>query len=80
MEYSIEAYRYAKGCVVVRCPSTDGRKNRAARIASNLPGSRYVNRAKGFVMKAVTAAKLEAIYASGLDCCVMTGELYKPGT
>jgi hypothetical protein len=58
--------RYAKGKVVVQCPSKDGYKTRAARLAAALPGY-WSNRSKGYIMSPTAAAKLKALYAAGKD-------------
>lgn len=71
----IGPYRYAKGCVVVRCPSGDGFKTRAARLAEHLRGC-WVHRAGGYVMPTTKAAKLLELFAAGRDASSITRELY----
>lgn len=59
--------RYAKGMMVVQCPSDgSGWKTRAARIASALPG-RWSNRSKGYVMTPKNAQRVLDLYAAEQD-------------
>ena len=76
-DYTIEPYRYAKDSVVVKCPSRDGYKTRAARLAYGV-GGRWANRARGYVMHPAKAAHFERMYAEGYDASSVTGELIAP--
>ena len=59
--------RYAKGKVLVQCPSNQtGSKTRAMRLASALSG-KWSNRCKGYIMSPGGAAKLKAHYEAGRD-------------
>lgn len=76
-DYTISPARYSKGKVVVRCPSRDGFKTRAARLAEGLRG-RWTHRAGGYVMTPAKAARFERLYAEGWDASCITGELEAP--
>ena len=67
--------RYAKGQVAVRCPSSDGYKTRAARLAEHV-GGRYSNREYAYIMSPTKAEKLLRLHAEGRDASPITGELY----
>lgn len=67
-DYTIAPARYAKGKVVVRCPSTDGYKTRAAYLAAAKGiGGKYVGRSGGYTMSPSAAKKFERLYAEGWD-------------
>ena len=67
--------RYAKGQMAARCPSNDGFKTRAARLAEHLRG-RYSNREGAYILSPAKARKLQELYAAGRDASAVTGELY----
>lgn len=75
-EYSISPARYAKGMMIVHCPSTDGYKTRAAYLACALK-ARYTNRCNGYVMSPAKARKFEVLYADGWDATCL-GTLIPP--
>lgn len=68
--------RYAKGMMLVRCPSVDGFKSRASYLASALRG-RWTNRERGYVMSPSKAARLVQLYEAGWDA-TLTGKLIEP--
>jgi len=74
---TIWAARYAKRQVLIKCPSVDGFKTRAARLAEALKG-RYTNRERGYIMSEAKAEKLMRLYLDGWDATIMTGELIAP--
>lgn len=67
-----------KPYAIVRCPSSDGYKTRAARLASSIARDRYSHRQDGYVMSTAAAARFEALYAEGADACTITGNVYNP--
>lgn len=69
-----------KPYAIVRCPSSDGYKTRAARLASSIARDRYSHRQGGYVMSTAAAARFEALYAAGADACAITGNVYNPLT
>lgn len=69
--------RYAKKCVAVRCPSSNGCKTRAARLAEALKG-RWSNRERAYIMSEPKERRLRELYAEGWDASIMTGELEPP--
>jgi len=75
--YSIAPYRYARNSIRVVCPSRDGWKTRAARLAEGLRG-RWSHRAGGYIMTPTKAAKFERLYADGWDASYIGGELEPP--
>lgn len=58
--------RYAKNMLAVRCPSTNGFKTRAARLAEHLKG-RWSNREKAYIMSPTKAQKLRSLFDEGRD-------------
>lgn len=76
--YTIHPYRYRKGVksVSVRCPSPNGFKTRASRLASTF--GRYISRADGYVMSLGRAIRFEELYRAGWDGCTVTGERIAP--
>ncbi len=62
--YSISEARYAKGKMVIHCPSSDGYKTHAGYLAEQV-GGRYVGRSRGYHVSAKQAAKFERLYAAG---------------
>lgn len=77
-DYTIAPARYAKRMVAIRCPSSDGFKTRAARLASALSRDRYSGRESAYILSARAAERFQALYAAGWDASVMTGELRAP--
>lgn len=76
---TISPARYAKGMQAVRCPSTDGYKTRAARLAEHLR-ARYSNRERAYIMSPTKAARLVALFDAGRDASSITGEIYPEPT
>jgi hypothetical protein len=65
-DYTISPARYAKGKVVVCCPSTDGYKTRAAYLATAKGiGGKYVGRSGGYTMSPSAAKKFKRLYEEG---------------
>ena len=60
--------------MAVSCPSADGYKTRAARLAEALRG-RYSGRERAYIMSRAKAARLAELYAQGRDACVITRTL-----
>lgn len=59
--------RYAKGKMIIQCPSDgSGMKTRAARLAAAVPGY-YSNRSKGYVVSPSASRRVQEAYASGKD-------------
>lgn len=77
-DFSISKARYAKSMMAVRCPSLDGYKTRAARLASKLSNWRYSGREGAYIMSATKAAKFERLFAEGWDALAFNGELIAP--
>lgn len=73
--FNVAKARYAKGCMAVSCPSDDGYKTRAARLAEYLRG-RYSGRERAYIMSPRKAERLAELYAQGRDACYVTGQLY----
>lgn len=76
-DYSTHPARYAKGQLLIRCPSTTGYKTRAARLIEGLKG-RWTNREHGYVLSPTKLTRFEKLYAEGWDASIMTGELQSP--
>jgi hypothetical protein len=76
--YTIGNARYAKGKKAVRCPSSDGWKTRAARLAARLANDRYTNREQAYIMSPSAAVRFERLYAEGWDASVMTTDFILP--
>jgi hypothetical protein len=76
--YTISDARYAKGKKAVRCPSTDGWKTRAARLAARLSNNRYTGREHAYIMSPTAAVRFERLYAAGWDASVMTTDFISP--
>lgn len=75
-DYTVFPYRYRKGSVVVACPSPDGFRTRASRLAGTF--GRYVNRAGGYVMSERQAKRFEELYREGWDACTVTRDRIAP--
>lgn len=78
MDYTVSPARYAKGKMAVRCPSKDGWKSRAARLAGAIARGRYTGRERAYIMSPTAAAKFERLFLEGWDACVITLELEPP--
>lgn len=78
MDYTVSPARYAKGKMAVRCPSQDGWKSRAARLAAAIARGRYTGREGAYIMSPAAAAKFERLFLDGWDACVITLELEPP--
>jgi hypothetical protein len=69
--------RSASPQCVVRCPSDDGYKTRAARLAEALKG-RWTHRAGGYIMSSRKAEQFVTLYGEGWDGCFMQNKLVAP--
>jgi hypothetical protein len=63
--------------MAIRCPSTNGLKTRAARLAAFAIKGRWSGREKAYIVSPTKAEKFERLYSEGFDACVMTGKLYQ---
>lgn len=75
--YSVQPYRYARNCLVVRTTSNAGWKTRAARLIEAI-GGRWVHRAGGYVASTSKVAKFERLFREGWDASYITGALEAP--
>lgn len=66
MDYEIKPARYAKGKLIVCCPSPDGWKTRAGRLASAI-APYYTGREHGYSMSKRQADQFERLFAEGWD-------------
>lgn len=71
--------RYARGMKAVSCPSPDGYKTRAARLAEVLKG-RYSGRENAYILSPSKVDKLLALWRAGRDGSVITNQLYPEET
>lgn len=78
MEYSITPARYAKGKMAVRCPSPDGMKTRAARLAGAVCHHRFTGREGAYIMSPSQVQRFEALYLQGYDANIITDEIEAP--
>lgn len=78
MDYTVSPARYSKGKMAVRCPSANGWKTRAARLAGAIARGRYTGREGAYIMSPTAAAKFERLFLEGWDACVITHELEPP--
>lgn len=78
MEYQIGNARYAKGKKTVHCPSSDGMKTRAARLAGAICRHRYTSREHAYIMSPAQAQRFEALYIQGYDANIITDEIEPP--
>lgn len=76
--YTISNARYSKGKRAAYCPSPDGYKTRAARLAERLANYRYTGRENAYILSPTAADRFERLYAEGWDANVITGELCPP--
>ncbi len=76
-DYRIWPARYAKGMCVVTCPSPDGYKTRAARLADAISHASYVGRSGGYHLTSKQAERFMALYEAGWDGTIF-GELVEP--
>jgi len=74
-DFTVSEARYSKGNYIVRCPSTNGLKSRAARLIGDGLHCRYTWREKGYVASPSKLAKFQKLYAAGWDANFMSGEL-----
>lgn len=77
-DYTIRPARYAKRMIAITCPSKDGFKTRAARLACALSRDRYSGREHAYLMSQRAAERFQALYAAGWDASAFTGELRAP--
>lgn len=61
---------------VIRCPSPDGYKTRAARLADAIARGRYSHRQGGYIMSIPASKRFAALYAKGADASAITGAIY----
>lgn len=73
--YTIKQARYSKAMMLVICPSPDGFKTRAARLAESY-ARHYTHREGGYILSKSAAVKFEADYKVGFDANAITGERY----
>jgi hypothetical protein len=73
--FTVARARYAKGMMAVSCPSNDGWKTRAARLAEHLKG-RWTGREKAYILSPRKAQRLQELFDAGRDASAITGELY----
>ena len=64
--FQVTTARYAKGQMVVSCPSSTGYKTRAAYLCEAL-GGRWVNRSRGYHLSPTGVEKLKVLHAAGFD-------------
>lgn len=76
--YTVSTTRYAKGQLLVRCPSPDGFKTRASRLIGDGLKARWTNREGGYIASPAKVAKFEKMYKDGWDASAITGELRPP--
>ena len=77
-DYTVAPARYAKRMMAVACPSSNGFKTRAARLAGALSRDRYSNRENAYIMSQRAAERFQVLYAAGWDACVITLDLLPP--
>jgi hypothetical protein len=77
-EYTVHPAAYAKGKLLVRCPSSDGFKTRAARLIGDGLKGRWTNRESGYLASPARVEKFKRLYAEGWDGSFITGELLPP--
>lgn len=65
-----------KPSAIVRCPSPDGYKTRAARLAGSIARGRYSRRHGGYIMSVAASVRFEALYSAGAEACAVTGDIY----
>lgn len=61
----------------MRCPSLNGYKTRAARLAGDHLKARYSGREDAYIMSQAKAEKLRLLFARDTDANTITGELYE---
>lgn len=76
--YTISTARYAKGMKLVRIPSENGFKTRAARLLGAGLRARYPNREAGYGASPAKTAKFERRFAAGWAAAALTGALLAP--
>lgn len=64
--YTVRQAHYAAGRFIVQCPSPDGYKTRAARLAEAC-GGRYVGREHGYNLSAAAVKRFRSCYRLGCD-------------
>lgn len=77
-DYTTTPARCPAGSFVVRCPSSNGFKTRAARLIGDGLNCRYSHREGGYIASATKVRKFEALYAEGWDASFITGKLEAP--
>ena len=66
-DFTVSEARYSKGNYIVRCPSANGLKSRAARLIGDGLNCRYTGREKGYVASPSKLVKFQKLYAAGWD-------------
>jgi len=77
-DYTIGPAQYAEGMMAVHCPSRDGWKTRAGRLAEQLARGRWTGRECAYIMSPTRARKFVELYAAGWDASPIMGELQPP--
>jgi hypothetical protein len=76
--YTVGTAQYAKGMLIVRCPSSDGFKTRAARLIGDGLHARWTHRESGYIASPAKVKKFEQLFVDGCDASTVTGKIYKP--
>lgn len=77
--FIISVAGYAKNMLLVRCPSPDGYKTRAARLIGDGLNCRWTNRESGYIASATKVEKFKRMYEEGWDAsAIIPGKLYPP--
>lgn len=77
-DYRISGARYAKDAMAVDCPSQDGWKTRAGRLAEVVARGRWSNREKAYVMSRRAVERFERLFRAGWDASVVVRHLEAP--
>lgn len=79
-DFTITPARYAKGKMLIRCPSDgSGMKTRAMCLASAKGiGGRWTNRSGGYVVSKPAAERFQRLYAEGYDASWWDGSIIPP--
>ncbi len=73
--YTIGEAHYAKGMKIVRCPSPDCFKTRAARLIGDGLKGRWSNREREYIASPAKVRRFERLYTEGFDACPISGQL-----
>lgn len=77
-DYTVSQARYAKGMMLVRCPSDTGFKSRAARLIGDGLKARWTNRERGYIASPAKVRKFEQLHSEGWDASSIMGTLIPP--